>query len=239
MAFIELKNIHVNGVNMLDPNRKLWNVLRGKKPDKVRILEGVDISAKDGDRIGLIGKNGSGKSSVLKVISRIYPPHEGTVQVQGDIMSVLEAGVSISSQIQAKDALKMCFVYDKILHKYSEDLADKIFDFAELKGHEHIPPIQYSSGMKARLVLSAVLFQQGDIVMFDELLGTTDQEFTKKAIKKMEEIWSSTSIGLFVNHNAKEVEKFCDNSYVLQDGKVVDFGKTSKMIEVYNKISFS
>lgn len=239
MSHINIQNVTIQGTNMYDPNRKLWHVLCGRKSSPVRILEDVTFEAKDGDRIGLLGKNGSGKSSLLKVMTGIYPPHKGSVSVSGKITSVLEAGNAISQQVQAKYAVKMAFVYNNAITQYTDEICDEIFEFAGLWEYKEVPVIQYSSGMRTRLSITTSLFQKGNIAIFDELLATTDSAFITKAMGKMDKIWAGVDIGIYTSHRIEEVEKYCDNCCVIKDGSILEFGKTEKMIALYNKICSS
>ena len=236
MSHIELKNITINGINMYDKRRKLWNIFSSNKPKPIRILKDMNFSAKNGDRIGILGKNGHGKSSLVKAITGIYPPHLGTININGKIISVIEGGSVISAQVPARYALKMCFVYNNAVDEYNEDLANQIFDFAGLNEYKEMPLIQYSSGMVNRLSVSASLFQSGKIAIFDEVLTMTDANFNRKARLKIDEIWRNVDIGIYISHNIEDLRKFCDKCYIVHEGSMLDCGKTEKMIDIYNKL---
>lgn len=237
MSYIKLENVTINGVNMYDKKRKIWNIFSQNKSKPIRILKNMNFEAKDGDRIGLLGKNGQGKSSLVKVITGIYPPHSGSCVVNGKVLPVIEGGAGVIMQSPARFAVKMVFVYNYNYHQYSEKVLDEIFEFADLNDYKDVPLTQYSSGMVARLVLSAVLFQNiRDIVIFDEVSYMMDVKFQERALDKIKEIWNSADICIMVSHNMEDIKKLCDKCVVIHDGGVIASGKTEDMIEVYSKL---
>ncbi|MEN9782070.1 MAG: O-antigen export system ATP-binding protein RfbE, partial [Pseudomonadota bacterium] len=196
------------------------------------------FEAKSGDRIGILGLNGSGKSSLMKVIAGIYPVHSGKLDIKGKVIAALETGTGFDYNLNAKDNIKLGFIFNNNYHNYYTEAVDKILDFAQLKDHATVPIGTYSSGMIARLAFATTFFQikNCDILLLDEVLATGDVSFINKADNMLKKTWNNVDIAITVSHSINEIQKMCDKCYIMSKGKVVDYGTTDKMISEYNRL---
>lgn len=229
---IEVKNLSIYGLNILD--QSLFDLF--KSPKKMPILENVNFEAKKGDRIGILGLNGSGKSSLLRVICGNYPPHKGTVKVHGTILSMLAAGAGIDPNLSGRDNIRLLFIYNDKFDEYSQDIEDKIIDYAELRDYIDNPVSQYSSGMVARFTFACGLFQHGNILIMDEIFATGDKGFIDKAIHSMCKKWDEVDISIIVSHEFSEIERLCKTAYIMDKGRVIDYGDVKDIEKEYKKI---
>ena len=179
-------------------------------------LKNVSFEVKKGDTLGLIGLNGSGKSTILKIIAGILRPTQGTVKVKGKIESI-----DIERTIEQSEMKK----------NYRD-----IVEFSELENFMNVPVKNYSSGMLSRLAFAIATIGIPDILIVDEVLSVGDFRFQKKCedrIKKMQE--SGTTV-LFVSHSIEQVKKICNKIVWLDHGKVRMYGNTREVCEEYEKI---
>ena len=183
-------------------------------------LKNVSFEVKKGDTLGLIGLNGSGKSTILKIIAGILRPTQGTVKVKGKIAPLIELGAGFDGDLTGE------------MKKNYRD----IVEFSELENFMNVPVKNYSSGMLSRLAFAIATIGIPDILIVDEVLSVGDFRFQKKCedrIKKMQE--SGTTV-LFVSHSIEQVKKICNKIVWLDHGKVRMYGNTREVCEEYEKI---
>ncbi len=135
--------------------------------------------------------------------------------------------------LSGRNNIKMFFAFNGNIDFYNQEICDKIIEFSELGDLIETPVYQYSSGMVARLLCSCAIFQEGDILILDEAFAGGDAGFIKKSYAVMQKKWESTPISLFVGHDVGQVLKLCNKCYVMENGRVLDFGETKKMVELY------
>lgn len=234
---IELKDIYVDGVNTLlrSQSLKQWILWNKPEKDKIRIpiLRGVSFSAKPGDKIGIIGRNGSGKSSLLKVIAGIYPPTSGTVVVRGKIAPLIEMAMGLEEQFSGRQNIKVGMLYSNRFTDYSQEMEDKIIEFSELGEKIDLPLKSYSSGMRGRLSFSLAIFQSPEILILDEAFAAGDASFKLKAKKLMIEKFSSVPISIMVTHAPKMLREICNRCIWMEGGKIIREGTPDELIPEY------
>ena len=196
-------------------------------------LKHVSFSVKRGEKIGLIGLNGSGKSTMLKVISGVLKPTEGSVKVYGNIAPLIELGAGFDVELSAKENV---YLNGAILGYSREEMSsmyDSIIEFAELKEFENVAIKNFSSGMIARLGFAIATCQKPDILIIDEILAVGDFEFQKKCHKRMQALTDSGTTVLFVSHSAGDIIDMCDRAIWLDHGHVVQQGDAQYIVEKY------
>ena len=240
-SYLSLQNVYVNGVNTLEYSASIKNFLLHKKQlntTKIKILEDVTFEAKSGDRIGILGLNGSGKSSLMKVIAGIYPVHSGKLDIKGKVIAALETGTGFDYNLNAKDNIKLSFIYNNNYENYESEIVNKILHFAELQDFANVAIGTFSSGMIARLAFTATFFQINhcDILLLDEVLATGDASFINKADNVLKKRWNDVDIAITVSHSIQEIRKMCDKCYIMLKGRIINYGTTEKMISEYNRL---
>ncbi len=199
-------------------------------------LNDVSLHVEKGEVIGIVGDNGAGKSTLLKVISGILKPTNGSVQVQGNIVPMLELGSGFDLELTGRENI---FLNGAILG-YSEGFLkekyDEITEFSELGEFIEVPLRSYSSGMITRLAFSIATVVKPDILIVDEILSVGDAAFQKKSEERMLELMSGGTTVLLVSHSVQQVEKLCSRAMWLQHGQVVQIGPASEVCAAYAEV---
>lgn len=231
------------GKNIL---RRLKNPLKpydvGLELEDFWAVRNVSFELKKGDRLGIIGHNGSGKSTTLKMLSRITTPTEGRITMVGRVASLLEVGTGFHPELTGRENI---YLNGSILGmKRSEIRAkfDEIVDFSGVEKFLDTPVKRYSSGMYVRLAFSVAAHLNPEILVVDEVLSVGDAEFQKKCIGKMQDISSdSGKTILFVSHNLRAVQLLCNKGLLLNQGQMVYFGDiettSAKYVEGWEKFT--
>lgn len=196
-------------------------------------LKHVSFDVQRGEVVGLIGHNGAGKSTMLKVISGILKPTEGSVTVRGNIAPMLELGSGFDFDMTGRENI---FLNGAILG-YSEEFLNskyqEIVDFSEIGQFMDMPLRNYSSGMIARLAFSIATVVVPEVLIVDEVLSVGDADFQEKSRRRMMELMSGGSTVLFVSHNIEQVKSMCNRVVWLEHGECVQFGEVQQICEQY------
>ena len=223
------------GKNML---RRLKNPL---KPYDVSLeledfwaVRNVSFELNKGDRLGIIGHNGSGKSTTLKMLSRITTPTEGRITMTGRVASLLEVGTGFHPELTGRENI---YLNGSILGMTRSEIRskfDEIVDFSGVEKFLDTPVKRYSSGMYVRLAFSVAAHLNPEILVVDEVLSVGDAEFQKKCIGKMQDISSdSGKTILFVSHNLRAVQLLCNKALLLNHGQMISFGDVPQTVAMY------
>ncbi|MBI2476227.1 MAG: ABC transporter ATP-binding protein [Candidatus Taylorbacteria bacterium] len=210
------------------------NIMGTNRMETFWALRNINLSVKKGEAVGIIGANGAGKSTLLKILSRITPPTEGEVRLNGRVASLLEVGTGFHPELSGRENV---FLNGAILGMTRKEIGEKfnaIVDFSGIGDFIDTPVKRYSTGMYVRLAFSIAAHIEPDILLVDEVLAVGDAEFQKKCLGKMEEVTGKAGRTiLFVSHNMSAVEKLCPTSILLSHGKIVKAGETRDVIRHY------
>ena len=198
-------------------------------------LDDVSFVLEKGKTLGLIGKNGAGKSTTLKLISGILKPTSGSIRTYGNIVPMLELGAGFDLELTGKENIYLNGAILGYSKEYLESKYDEIVDFAEIRDFIDMPIRNYSSGMMARLAFSIASVVQPEILIVDEILAVGDVAFQEKSFNRMKELMSGGATVLFVSHDLEKIEEMCDKVIWLNKGKVVMFGNTDEVCTAYKK----
>ena len=237
---IEVKNVTMKFRMSDEPINSLKEIfttaLTGKlKFNEFLALDNVSFELEKGKTLGLIGNNGAGKSTTLKLISGILKPTSGTIITRGNVVPMLELGAGFDLELTGKENI---FLNGAILGYSKEYLTskyDEIVEFAEIKDFIDMPIRNYSSGMMARLAFSIASVVQPEILIVDEILAVGDTAFQEKSFNRMKELMSGGATVLFVSHDLDKIEEMCDKVIWLNHGKVVDIGDTKEICAKYRE----
>ncbi len=220
----------MNNDRIMSLKEFVTTAVRGKlEYNEFTALDHVSFTVKQGETLGLIGRNGAGKSTMLKVISGILKPTEGTVRTEGNIVPMLELGSGFDMDLTGRENI---FLNGAILG-YSEEYLkaqyEEILAFSELGQFIEVPIRNYSSGMLARLAFSVAAMVQPEILIVDEILSVGDAAFQEKSRARMMELMGGGTTVLFVSHNMDQIREMCDKVIWLEQGRVKMAG-TAKMV---------
>ncbi len=210
-----------------------------KKTQEFWGLQEVSFQVKEGDRVGIIGHNGAGKSTLLKVISRIYRPTLGKMQVEGRIAPLIEIGAGFNPELTGRENAYLNGAILGIPGKVISERMQSIIDFSELQEFVDMPVKYYSTGMHLRLAFALATEVIPDILILDELFAGGDHAFIKKANVRLEQVVKQSKILLLVAHNFEYIERFCNRVMVLEQGRIVFDGTVKEGIDFYLKRSKS
>ena len=237
---IEVENVTMKFRMSDEPLNSLKEVFTTAVKGKLRFneflaLDHVSFALEKGKTLGLIGKNGAGKSTTLKLISGILKPTEGTIRTYGNIVPMLELGAGFDLELTGKENIYLNGAILGYSKEYLESKYDEIVDFAEIREFIDMPIRNYSSGMMARLAFSIASVVQPEILIVDEILAVGDVAFQEKSFNRMKELMSGGATVLFVSHDLEKIEEMCDKVIWLDHGKVVMFGDTDEVCSAYRK----
>ena len=196
-------------------------------------LRDVSFNVERGDSLALIGTNGSGKSTMLKLIAGVLYPSRGKVSVKGSIAPLIELGAGFDIDLTARENI---FLNGAVLghsRAYMKKHFDEIVDFAEIEEFIDVPVKNFSSGMVARLGFSIATQVRADILVVDEILAVGDFLFQQKCYRRMEEMLSGGTTLLFVSHDAEMVKRMCRRAVWLNDGVMMDIGEAAAVCDNY------
>lgn len=216
-----------------DPNSKIGTEIDTKK-GSFMALDGINFEVKKGERLGIIGGNGAGKSTTLKILSRVTAPTEGTVYINGRISSMLEVGTGFHPELTGRENI---YLNGAILGMSKEEVDRKIEDiieFSECRQFIDTPVKRYSSGMYVKLAFSVAAHLDSEILIMDEVLAVGDMKFQQKCLKKMQEVSENEGrTVLYVSHNMNTIRQLCDRCIVLNKGNVIFEGDVENAIQIY------
>lgn len=199
-------------------------------------LKGVDLDINKGETVGIIGTNGSGKSTILKIITGVLNPTEGEVSVNGRISALLELGAGFNQEYNGIENIYLNGTMMGFSEKEIDKRLPEILEFADIGDYVYQPVKTYSSGMFVRLAFAVAINIDPEILIVDEALSVGDVFFQSKCYHKFEEFKKSGKTIIFVSHDLSSISKYCDRVVVLNKGDKVAEGKPKEMIDVYKQI---
>ena len=203
---------------------------------KFYALNNISFEVKKGETVGIIGTNGSGKSTILKIITGVLTPTTGEVQVEGTISALLELGAGFNMDYTGIENIYMNGTMMGFSRKEMEDKLQDILDFADIGDFVYQPVKTYSSGMFVRLAFALAINVEPEILIVDEALSVGDVFFQSKCYRRMEEIRQKGTTILMVTHDMGSIIKYCDRVVLLNKGDFVAEGAPGHMVDLYKKI---
>ena len=226
-----------------------WARVRGKEDPNTKIgtdqrlvgqtfmaLNGIDLTVYKGEALGIIGGNGAGKSTMLKLLSRVTAPTEGEIDIYGRIASMLEVGTGFNGEMTGRENVYMNGAILGMTKAEIDAKMEDIIEFSEVREFIDTPVKRYSSGMYVKLAFSVAAHLDSEIMIMDEVLAVGDMAFQKKCLDKMRDAAKKEGrTVLYVSHNMNTIRQLCDRCVVLDKGKVVFEGDVESAIGVYMK----
>ena len=203
---------------------------------KHHVLQEVSMRLYDGEALGIIGKNGVGKTTLLQVMAKILAPTKGSVKMApGKSASLLTLGLGFKPDLSGRNNALLAAMLQGSTREQAMSFLDEIKEFSELGESFGEPVKTYSSGMRSRLAFTTALMTHVDVLLIDEILSVGDAHFRGKALEAMQERISGDQTVVFVSHMADQVEKLCDRVIWLENGKVAAEGDPKEIIHSYNE----
>ena len=233
---ITVKNLHITYRGLKKTSiRASWKNF-GSKIELFHALKGVSFEVEEGKILGIIGKNGSGKSTMLRAIAGIFSHDKGTIDLHGRSISLLSIGVGFNKKLTGKENI---YLSGMLLGFSEEEIQAKekeIIEFADIGDFIHRPVKTYSSGMYSKLAFAITAILETDIMLIDEVLSVGDARFKEKSYNKMKElIADDTRTVIIVSHSLGTIAELCDEVLWLNDGEVMMIGSADEVIPKYKE----
>lgn len=209
-------------------------ILRKKYHREITALENISFEVKDGQTLGIVGQNGAGKSTILKVLSGVMLPDEGVIEVDGKITGLLELGTGFDQELTGIENIFMNGTFLGMDKTEIERKKDEIIDFTELEDFIYDPIKTYSSGMLMRLAFSIAMHAEPKCFLVDEALSVGDAYFQQKCMRKILEFKNNGGSIIFVSHDMNAVKIVCDSAILLDHGHIISSGDPKDIIDYYH-----
>jgi ABC-2 type transport system ATP-binding protein len=208
---------------------------RRSRPGEFWALRNVSFTVQQGESIGVVGRNGQGKSTLLRLVAGVLLSDEGTVAVNGGVAPLIEITGGFVGDLSVRENVRLTaglhgMSRDEVTRRY-----DGIIEFAELAGFEDTPYKHLSNGMKVRLAFSVVSQLDEPILLVDEVLAVGDKAFREKCYKRIDELLAEGRTLFFVSHNERDLRRFCERGLYLDKGALVLDAPIDEVLDQYNK----
>lgn len=232
------KKFHLPGDNYGSLKMKLITPKKDRKKDSndYHAIKDVSLDIKKGEFIGILGRNGAGKSSLLKMMAGIYQPTGGQITVNGRLVPFIELGVGFNKNLTGKDNVYLNGAMLGFTREEIDKMYDSIVDFAELHKFMNQKLRNYSSGMKVRLAFSIAIKADADILLLDEVLAVGDAAFKRKCHDHFNQLKEDKKTIIFVTHNMGAVNEYCDRAVLLDEGRIAYDGSPEGAAERYYEL---
>ena len=203
---------------------------------KLHVLKNINLVVRRGDRLGIVGMNGCGKTTLCRTIARMYVPDTGSVKCYGKLRSIFDTSIGIQPELTGRENAmllgKLIFPRETNLPQ----LVEEAIEFSELGEFIDIPYRNYSKGMQARLCLSVISARPNDLLILDEVFDGADQYFSAKITTRMLEMMKNSASALFVSHNPEQLRSSCNRLVVMEHGSIVFDGAVEQGLDLYAQI---
>jgi len=199
----------------------------------VRALENVSVRFQSGDRVGLIGHNGAGKSTILRVMAGIYAPTVGTIAREGKVVPLLDISLGMDDNSTGLQNIRLRGLLLGMTDSEIKAKTQQIADFCELGDYLDLPIRTYSSGMRVRLAFAISTAVDAEILLLDEVMGVGDASFMHKAQKRLADLHERSEIVVLAMHSNAEIRRVCNKVLWMDNGAVRMFGDTEEVVSAY------
>lgn len=232
---IEVKDLNISYKNLqkFSIKRSLLH-LKPVKADVFHAVRGISFEVEKGEILGIIGKNGSGKSTMLKALAGIFSADSGTIDLKGHSVSLLSIGVGFEKEMSGRENIILSGMLLGFSEKFIRSKMDEIIEFAGLGNFIDMPVRTYSSGMYSKLAFSITAVLETDIMLIDEVLSVGDEKFKKKSYQKMRSLISNRErTVVIVSHSLDTLHQLCDKILWMHEGKLVELGEPDVVLQHY------
>ena len=233
---VTVKNLHITYRGLKKTSiRSSWKNI-GHKVELFKALKGVSFEIEEGKILGIIGKNGSGKSTMLRAIAGIFSPDKGTIDLHGNTISLLSIGVGFNKKLTGKENIYLSGMLLGFSEEQIKEKEKEIIDFADIGDFMYKPVKTYSSGMYSKLAFAITAILETDIMLIDEVLSVGDAAFKEKSYNKMKELIADDHrTVIIVSHSLGTIRDLCDEVLWLHEGEVKMLGSVDKVLPLYQE----
>ncbi|HEY4206633.1 MAG TPA: ATP-binding cassette domain-containing protein [Puia sp.] len=226
------KTFHISEDSHNTVKHRLFNLFNPPRSKKVHAVNTLDLEVYRGECVGLLGRNGCGKSTLVKLLAGVYPADSGHIEIYGTTL-LMNLGVGMSQELTARENIYVSSSVLGLKIKAIDSVFDTIVDFAEIRDFVDTKVKFFSSGMMARLAFSIAVNAGADIMFLDEIFAVGDVKFREKAIKVFESSWIEGKTVILVSHSMDVIEKYCTRAAFMRQGELVFLGDTKQAIDLY------
>jgi ABC-type polysaccharide/polyol phosphate transport system ATPase subunit len=201
-------------------------------------VKDLSFEVTDGELLGIVGRNGSGKSTTLKLIAQVYRPTSGKISVNGRVAALIELGAGFHGDLTGRENIVINGLMLGLSRRQIRDCEKRIIEFAELGDFIDSPVKQYSSGMYMRLGFAIAVEVDPDILLIDEILAVGDAAFQKKCLERIGDFQRRGKTILYVSHSMESVKSLCTRAILLHEGTLISDGSPDRIYEQYNEILY-
>lgn len=233
---VTVKNLHVTYKGLKKTSiRASWKQI-GHKAELFHALKGVSFEIEEGKILGIIGKNGSGKSTMLRSIAGIFSPDKGKIDLHGNTISLLSIGVGFNRKLTGYENIYLSGMLLGFTEEQIKEKEKEIIEFADIGSFIYKPVKTYSSGMYSKLAFAITAILETDIMLIDEVLSVGDVQFKKKSYEKMRKLISDEHrTVIIVSHSISTLRDLCDEVLWLHEGKTKMIGKQDEVLDKYEE----
>ena len=232
---IEVKDLVISYQNLKKTSiKKTLLHLKRQKPDRFVAVKGISFYVREGEILGIIGKNGSGKSTTLNALAGIFSPDSGSIDLNGHSISLLSIGVGFIREMTGRENITLSGMLLGFTEEQVKAKEQEIIDFAEIGEFIDMPVRTYSSGMYSKLAFSITAILETDIMLIDEVLSVGDQKFKKKSYEKMKSLISNKNrTVVIVSHSIETLKQLCDTVMWMHEGQIKRIGDPNEVLDEY------
>lgn len=232
---IEVKDLAISYQNLKKTSiKKTLLHLKRQKPDRFVAVKGISFYVREGEILGIIGKNGSGKSTTLNALAGIFSPDSGSIDLNGHSISLLSIGVGFIREMTGRENITLSGMLLGFTEEQVKAKEQEIIDFAEIGEFIDMPVRTYSSGMYSKLAFSITAILETDIMLIDEVLSVGDQKFKKKSYEKMKSLISNKDrTVVIVSHSIETLKQLCDTVMWMHEGQIKRIGDPDEVLDEY------
>ena len=232
---IEVKDLVISYQNLKKTSiKKTLLHLKRQKPDRFVAVKGISFYVREGEILGIIGKNGSGKSTTLNALAGIFSPDSGSIDLNGHSISLLSIGVGFIREMTGRENITLSGMLLGFTEEQVKAKEQEIIDFAEIGEFIDMPVRTYSSGMYSKLAFSITAILETDIMLIDEVLSVGDQKFKKKCYEKMKSLISNKDrTVVIVSHSIETLKQLCDTVMWMHEGQIKRIGDPDEVLDEY------
>ena len=235
---IEVKNL---SKTFYIPDRKrttlvehLKSPLKSLHGQRFEVLKDISFTVNHGETLAIMGNNGSGKSTLLKILSEIYLPDKGNIDIHGSLVPFLELGVGFNPELTGYENIYLNGIILGMTKEFIKAKFEEIVDFAEIREFLELPLKNYSTGMQVRLAFSIAFMSHADIYLLDEVFAVGDIHFQDKCRIVFKKLKEEGKTIIFVSHSPELIRSICDKAILIKDGRIEKMGTANEIADLYS-----